>query len=199
MTAKLISFEGIDGSGKSTLLKLSAEKLKELGYKVLTVQEPGTTDMGLQIRSLIKSDINRSPLSEVMLFMASRADMVENVIRPALEQYDFVLMDRFIDSTIAYQGYGNGNDIEMLKTLNSVATGNLIPDKTIYVHVPLNTAQARAHARGDITDKFDIDLAFAKRVYDGYAELITDSRFIVVENTKTLEKALETCVKHLTN
>lgn len=175
MTAKIYPFEGIDGSGKTTLIKHVATELKAQGYKVLTVQEPGTTDMGLSIRKLLKSDIPRSDICELLLFEASRNYMVERIIKPAMDDYDFIFIDRFVDSTITYQGFGNHTSLTTIETLNNIAISQLPITKTIYVDVSLDVAESRRKQRNDTADKFDIDREFAQNVYRGYHVLIAAS------------------------
>lgn len=182
--SKLISFEGIDGAGKSTIIQNVSDKLNQLGLSTIILQEPGTTLMGVELRKLIKADIPRSALTEVLMFMASRADMVENVITPALKNYDVVLLDRYIDSTVVYQGYGNGIDLNLIQTLNRMAIGNNLPHKTILIDVDLETAEARRKIRPEDIDKFDQNKQFAKRVYDGYQKLVEENpdRIVAVKN-----------------
>ena len=182
--SKLISFEGIDGSGKSTLIQLVSEELNKLGLTTIVLQEPGTTLMGLELRKLLKSEIPRAQMTEVLMFMASRADMVNNVITPAMKNYDVVLIDRYIDSTVAYQGYSNGIDLNTIQTLNRLAVGNNLPHKTILVDVDLKTAEKRRKERQDDVDKFDTNQAFAKKVYAGYQQIALENpdRVQVVKN-----------------
>lgn len=187
---KLITFEGIDGAGKTSLIEATAKKLEVNGYTVRVLQEPGTTDMGKEIRKLVKSDLERSKLSEILLFQASRSDMVERELKPALEKYDYVLLDRYIDSTIAYQGYGNQFNLDVLNDLNRLATNGCLPYKTLLIDVDLEMARERARKRGE-KDKFDKDLEFAHRVYEGYQELSKElDRMIVIPND-SFDLALE--------
>ena len=182
--SKLISFEGIDGSGKSTLIQLVSEELNKLGLTTIVLQEPGTTLMGLELRKLLKSEIPRAQMTEVLMFMASRVYMVNNVITPAMKNYDVVLIDRYIDSTVAYQGYGNGIDLNTIQTLNRLAVGNNLPHKTILVDVDLKTSEKRRKERQDDVDKFDTNQAFAKKVYAGYQQIALENpdRVQVVKN-----------------
>lgn len=198
--SKLISFEGVDGVGKSTVIQKTATDLTSLGYSVIVLREPGTTNLGLKLRELIKSDTPRSELAEVLLFMASRADMVTNVVTRALKAYDIVLLDRYIDSTIAYQGYGNGVDINLLNELNRMVINNKLPDKTIYIEAPMDVVAERIRLRGDDPDKFDTDKQFAKRVYDGYQEILKSEpdRFGKVVNDD-LEDCVQECVTIIQN
>ena len=182
LNGKLITFEGIDGSGKSTLIQLVADELRKQGKLVRVLQEPGTTEMGLQIRKLIKSDIKRSKLSEILLFEASRADMVENVVKPLLFNHDYILLDRYIDSTLAYQGYGNHNDMETLHLLNNIAIQGYAADASFLIDVSLEEAARRRAMRPEDIDKFDIDNTFANDVYNGYQELAQSGRLIKVKN-----------------
>ena len=187
---KLITFEGIDGAGKTSLIEATAKKLEVNGYTVRVLQEPGTTDMGKEIRKLVKSDLERSKLSEILLFQASRSDMVERELKPALDKYDYVLLDRYIDSTIAYQGYGNQFNLDVLNDLNRLATNGCLPYKTLLIDVDLETARYRARKRGE-KDKFDKDLEFAQRVYNGYQKLSKELERIVVIPNDSFDLALE--------
>jgi dTMP kinase len=193
---KLIAIEGIDGAGKSTIIKKLVELLNSHGYKAICHQEPGTTDMGLALRKLIKSDIPRSKLTEILMFEAGRADTSELVLSHELEQYDYVIMDRYIDSTVAYQGYGNQNPIEIISTLNDIAIGENKPDMRILIDVDMETAYKRRNKRKQTTDskdKFDTNYEFAKRVYDGYQSLVEKDELISVPNTnmnETLQQLL---------
>lgn len=195
---KLITFEGVDGSGKTSLVNETAKKLKAHGYSVIVMQEPGTTDMGQEIRKLLKSDLERSKMSEILLFQASRSDMVERVLKPALDKYDYVLLDRYIDSTLAYQGYGNGADIQLLNQLNDLAVNGCYPDIIILVDVPLEIALSRGRKRGD-ADKFDKDLEFATKVYNGYQDLLQKTERMVAVPNDYLDLAVEDVFGILTN
>lgn len=200
MTARIYPFEGIDGSGKTTLIKNVAARLRKQGYSVLTVQEPGTTNMGLNIRKLLKSDTPRSTICELLLFEASRNDMVESVIKPAMDSYDFIFIDRFVDSTITYQGFGNGISLTTIETLNNIAISQLPITKTIYVDVKLDIAEARRKQRETDTDKFDIDREFAHRVYKGYHHIIAASPedYHIVYDDNDLTTKTQNLVNYLT-
>lgn len=194
MVAKIISFEGIDGSGKTTVINQVAKILNDNNKTVLCLQEPGTTSMGLKIRELIKSPVKRSHVTELLLFEASRADMVHAVILPALSKYDYIFLDRYIDSTIAYQGYGNQTDLSLIKVANKLAMQNILPYKKILIDVTLETAMKRRNKRNnnDI-DMLDTNFDFAKRVYNGYQELVKSQELISVQNItldETVQKVL---------
>lgn len=163
----LIVFEGAEGAGKSTQLRLVAEWLTAGGFEVVAVREPGGTIVGDQIRRLVldpASDI--SPSAEALLFMASRAQLVEREIRPALQSGATVLVDRFFLSTYAYQGAGRGLPEDDLRSVNRMATGGLVPDLTLLFTIPVETGLARAAQRaGGEHDRMErVELAFHERV-----------------------------------
>lgn len=191
----IISFEGIDGVGKSTVIEQVKTKLQEKDKTVLMLQEPGTTEFGKEIRNLIKTEIPRAELSDVLLFLAARADMVEKVMIQALKIYDYILIDRYIDSTIAYQGYGNGVDTQLLSYLNRNVINNLMPHKTILLTVDEQEAAHRRKSRGDQVDRYE-DPKFLKKVADGYDILAKQNpdRIITIENNDldtTVKEALK--------
>lgn len=149
MSGKLIVFEGAEGVGKTTQLRLLAEWLESRGQDVIAVREPGGTILGDEIRRILldpTSDI--APRAEALLFMASRAQLVEREIRPALAQNVAVLIDRFFLSTYAYQCAGRGLPQEEVRTANRLATGGLVPDVTFLLTLPVSEGLARAERRG---------------------------------------------------
>ena len=150
---RFITFEGGEGCGKSTQIRLLAERLRAQGLPVLLTREPGGTALAERIRALVR-EIGEDPpnaRAETLLFLASRAQLVESVVRPALAAGTWVLCDRFADSTFAYQGYGRGLNLTELEALNAFATGGLVPDRTILLDVPPETAAARLRARQQTT------------------------------------------------
>lgn len=167
---KIISFEGLDGVGKSTILKRVQQKLEKDGYSVLVIREPGTTQLSEKIRKLVKSDVPRSSMSEILLFMAARADMINSVLSPNVKHTDVILLDRYIDSTVAYQGYGEKQDVEKIKQLNNMVVGVNQPNLTVYIDVPESEIEARMKTRAK-KDRFEIDKQFIKRVRKGYNEI----------------------------
>ena len=144
-----ITFEGVEGCGKSTQIKLLAEALAAKGANFLATHEPGGTEIGAAIRKILLTSGAgpMSPMAELLLFSAARAELVAGVIRPALAQGKIVLCDRFYDSTMAYQGHARGLDKETVRQLTRIATGGLTPDRTILLDLPAETGLDRATTR----------------------------------------------------
>ena len=150
MKGRLITFEGTEGSGKTTQISLLAERLRSMGYSVLTLREPGGTPIGEEIRHTLKhSEANHAMTAEaeLLLMNASRAQLVREVIRPALASGQIVLCDRYYDSTTAYQGYGRELDLKMVQHIIDVAVGDTRPDLTLLFVVPHEISEARRRAR----------------------------------------------------
>lgn len=169
-----ITFEGPEGSGKSTQIALLADYLRTAGYAVTTTREPGGTRIGDQIRDCLHDTANTgmAPTTEVLLYAASRAQLVSDVIRPALVERQIVLCDRYADSTLAYQGYGRGLDREMLAMLNAIATGGLTPDLTLLLDIDVRRGLARRRDQGSEMNRLDLEaVEFHERVRRGYHEL----------------------------
>ena len=169
-----ITLEGPDGSGKSIQVPALAEFVRQQGYDVLTTREPGGTSIGDQIREVIMSMKNKSmnPRTEILLFCAARAQIVSEVIRPQLEKGVVVISDRYADSTLAYQGYGHGLDLKVLRGILDFATGGLTPDLTLLLDVDVETGLSRRQQGGGEWNRLDdYALAFHRRVRDGYLEL----------------------------
>ncbi|MBO7483273.1 MAG: dTMP kinase [Kiritimatiellae bacterium] len=146
---RFITFEGGEGCGKSTQVRRLAARLERAGVEAVLTREPGGTRLAELIRSLLKDEQDDPPCdrSELLLFLAARAQLVRNVIRPALDAGRWVLSDRFSDSTFAYQGYGRGLPIDFLRLANDFACDGLRPDRTILLDVPPETARERMRAR----------------------------------------------------
>lgn len=176
----LITFEGMDGSGKTTQIQQSAAFLRQMGADVLLTREPGGTHIGDRVRGILldKTDFQDTmdPRTELLLFCASRAQLVAEVIRPHLEKGGLVICDRFFDSTYAYQGYGHGLDVKALKAIVNFATGGLSPDLTIYLDLSPEEGlrrRARASLFGEEWNRLDdMEMAFHQRVYKGYRALM---------------------------
>lgn len=190
MQGKLITFEGVEGSGKSTQARLLADALRAAGRDILTTREPGGTPTGEVIRQLLQHDLAGEPLcdaSEALLFCASRAQLCRNVLRPALDAGTWIVLDRFTDSTLAYQGYGRGFDVDQLRNINAFATGDVTPDLTILMDVPVEAGLRRILTRGEGKDRIEREpLAFHQKLYDGYRAMARrePDRFVVIDGTQ---------------
>ena len=168
-----ITLEGPEGSGKSSQLPDLAEFLRGQGWDVLTTREPGGTPIGDQIRQILMRLDNQElhPRTEILLFLASRAQLVEQVIKPALREGKLVLCDRFGDSTMAYQGYGHGLNLDTLRTMLDFATDKLKPDLTLLLDVDVETGLQRKRKEDEWNRLDAYALAFHQRVREGYHEL----------------------------
>lgn len=165
-----ITFEGIDGCGKTTQLLKVKEYLENSGYDVVVTREPGALNIGQKIRNiLLHAEETVSDGCEMFLFLADRAQHVETFIKPAVEEGKIVLCDRHTDSTIAYQGYGRGQDIELLRNLNNIAVNGLFPDLTFLYDISVDIAQKRVGNEKDRMESASAD--FYNRVRNGYLEL----------------------------
>jgi len=195
---KFITFEGPEGSGKSTHIRLLADFLRERGVQVVLTREPGGTPTGEAIRGLLQHDgAGESPTNrtEVLLFLASRAQHVERLIKPALASGAWVLCDRFDDSTLAYQGYGRGFDLSVLCAMNGFATDGLTPDLTVLLDVSPDTSRQRLLARqaqtADTPDRIEREAqAFHVRLRNGFLDLAKkySERFAVVNAEHDLQQ-----------
>jgi len=176
-----ITFEGTEGCGKSTQVELLARRLRALGHRVRTLREPGGTPIGEEIRHTLKHSKNNTEMTavtELLLMNASRAQLVREVIFPALEAGEVVLCDRFYDSTTAYQGYGRGLDLPTVKTIIAIAVGETRPDLTLLLVVPQEVSQERLLARQStmpfMRDRMEeADQSFFERVAKGYQAIAT--------------------------
>jgi len=194
-----ITFEGPDGSGKSTQIKQLAEHLTGLGQNVLLTREPGGTDIGEQIRDLLH-DLRRRemhPRAEILLYSAARAQLVAQVVKPHLAAGGLVLCDRYADSTLAYQGYGHGLDLAVLRQITAFATQNLRPDLTLLFDLEADQGLARRRQGGEEWNRLDnYALAFHQRVRDGYLELARQDpeRWVVLDGAQPVA-ALQAAVR----
>jgi len=171
LCGRFIVFEGLDFSGKSTQVELLAARLRKAGYPVVTTREPGGTPVGEEVRRVILStkSVKLLPLSELLLFITARAQLCAEVIEPALRERKVVISSRYRLSSVAYQGYGRGIDLELVRQLNEEATGDRYPDLTFLIDLPVSTALARKKGVGDRIE--GEDSAFYRRVQDGYIQL----------------------------
>jgi dTMP kinase len=183
-----ITFEGVDGSGKSTQVRLLAEELRGEGRDVLATREPGGTALGEKVRELILGDEELAPWAEAALFTAARAQLVDQVIRPALARGQDVLCDRYLDSSLAYQGLARGLGVERVLEINLAATGHLLPDRTFFIAVPLDQALLR---RGNAPDRIEREGDdFVALVESAYRELagIFAQRIVTVDGSRPPEE-----------
>ena len=187
-----ISLEGPDGGGKSTQARLLVDDLKGRGLNVLLTREPGGTPIGDQIRRTLMDlgNTGMDPRAEILLFSASRAQIVHQVIRPHLESGGVVVCDRFYDSTLAYQGYGHGLDLGALRVITEFATGGLRPDLTLLLDLPAESGLERRRSGGQWNRLDAYDLAFHQRVRQGYFELAAaePARWVRVDATQPAQE-----------
>ncbi len=190
-----ITLEGPEGSGKTSQLPKLAEYLRQHGIDVLTTREPGGTSISEQIRTVLHNLENKemNPRKEILLFQASRAQLVEQVIRPHLDKGGIVLSDRYADSTLAYQGYGHQIDIEPLRVLVTFATGGLKPDLTLLLDVDIETGLRRKELKGEWNRLDAYDLDFHHRVRQGYLSLVQaePDRWVVIDASQEPGKVQE--------
>lgn len=187
-----ITLEGADGCGKTTQSKLLQKYLEEKGYEVVWTREPGSIGLGQRIRELLLFyDGEVAPRCEAFLFLADRSQNIEHVIKPAVAQGKIVICDRHTDSTIAYQGYGRGENIEQLMYLNNLATAGMKPDLTLVFDVSTEVAQIRV---GEDKDRMEAaGVEFHKKVRFGYLEIAKNEpeRVKVINADNSIEKVFE--------
>ncbi len=193
---RFIVLEGPDGSGKSLQGRLLAERLRERGFTVTHSREPGGTVMGEQVRQIVNdpAPTPRGPKADVLLYTAARAQHVDEVIEPALARGEVVVCDRYYTSTMAYQGYGSGMDLELLGRIQEWATGGLDPDLVVLLDIAPQTGLDR-RAEGDADeltrweDESRFDLAFHTRVREGYLEMAAadPERWVVLDGSASVD------------
>lgn len=190
-----ISFEGPEGSGKTTQMPALKKHLQKLGYTVFTTREPGGTSIGDQIREVLLANKNTAmhPRTEILLFQASRVQLVEGEILPRLGRGEIVLCDRYADSTLAYQGYGHRLDLKELNAIVNFATGGLKPDLTLLFDLDVEVGLNRRQKDGGVNrlDAFELD--FHRRVRAGYHQLAEaePDRWVIIDAEKSLEAVQE--------
>jgi dTMP kinase len=170
-----ITFEGNDGSGKTTQILRLTDYLKEKGLEVVLLREPGGTPIGEKIRHLVLDNENQGMclMTEMMLYAASRAQLVHSVIRPGILAGKAVICDRFVDSSYAYQGIGRELGLDTVRTVNQYAIGDCMPDLTFFMDIDADTAMARRNAKGEAADRIESEkMDFHRRVYQGYNQLV---------------------------
>jgi dTMP kinase len=195
LRGKFITFEGIDGSGKSTQLRMLASELRLRGFDVLTTCEPGGTPLGRRLReTFLETEETVAPLAELLLFAADRAQHVNFLIKPALENGKIVVSDRYADATAAYQGAGRGFDEETIKQVIRLATGGLKPDLTLFFDLPVAVAVSRTTSRsndGEKKNRMDSEtFEFYERVRASYLKIAAEEpeRFRVVDASGSIDE-----------
>ena len=181
-----ISIEGFDGTGKSTQSKLLKDGLDKANIDSIIVREPGSTIFSEKIRNIIKENTEIETLTELLLFQTSRSELVSKVIKRNLKEGKVVITDRFTDSSIAYQGYGGGIDIELIKNLNKISTSDLLPDLTFLLDMDLKNSLDRAlkrtNSKNEQIIKFENkDLNFHKKVKNGFIEIMEENKDRIVK------------------
>jgi dTMP kinase len=190
----LITLEGTEGSGKSTQLALLAETLRQAGYELFVTREPGGTPIGDQVRAILSDMKNKSmqPRTEFLLFQASRAQLVEQELKPRLALGQLVLCDRYADSTIAYQGYGHQVlDLEQVRAIVRFATDGLKPDLTLLLDIDVEAGMRRKLQGGSEWNRLDdYEVAFYRRVRQAYLEMarLEPQRWVVIDAAASFEQ-----------
>ena len=207
MKGRFITFEGGEGCGKSTQVRRLKEALEAEGHEVLLTREPGGTRLSELIRGLLKDEREDPPCdrAELLLFLAARAQLVRNVIRPALDAGTWVVSDRFSDSTFAYQGYGRGLPLDVLRLANDFACEGLRPDLTVLLDVDAETSRARLRTREAATNTTADRIeqagdAFHERLRQGFLEMAAQepNRIVTIEASGTPDEVWEKVWKSLT-
>lgn len=209
MRGKFITFEGIDGSGKSTQLRMLSGALRQRKFDVLSTCEPGGTPLGRRLReAFLETEETVSPLAELLLFAADRAQHVDFLVRPALKQEKIVISDRYADATIAYQGAGRGFEKEIVEQIINLATGGLKPDVTLFFDLPVEKALSRTNSRKEQPDerknRMDSETSdFYILVRQAYLTIAENEpqRFRVIDANRSVEevhtKVLQTVLEFL--
>ena len=200
MNGLFITFEGADGCGKTTQIKLLDEYLRSKGFTTLLTREPGGKGLGEKVREiLLNYDGEVSSVCESFLFLADRAQNVDCIIKPAVKKGTIVLCDRHTDSTIAYQGYGRGVNMEELHRLNNIATSGMKPDLTFVFDIDVQTSQSRVGSEKDRMESSGIE--FFERVRNGYLEIAKQEpeRVKVIDSTKSIEEIHRQVIGYIEN
>lgn len=192
-----ITLEGVEGSGKTTLAERLSRHFKALGREVVLIAEPGGSGLGIHIRELLLSSVEPiSDNAELLLFEASRAQLVDTIINPALERGAVVICDRFADSSIAYQGYARGIDIHQVRQINYFATSGLLPDITFLLDLPADAGLARQRKIDRISSE---DISFHERVREGFLAVAMSEpdRFVIIDARQDEESVFAQAVNAL--
>jgi dTMP kinase len=186
-----VSFEGLDGSGKTTQVQLLRARLEADGREVVTAREPGGTELGEQVRALLLHGGEMTPWAEALLYAAARAELVAEVVVPALDRGADVLLDRYLDSSVVYQGIGRGLGLEEVWELNLMAVGGLLPDRTFVLAIDPGSAERRVGGAPDRIERAGVE--FHTRVGDAYARLaaLHPERIVVLDGALPAETIAE--------
>ena len=191
-----ITFEGLDFSGKSTQVRLLSDTFTHQQYHVLVLREPGGTEIGEKIRTILldKKISGMTNVAELFLFSASRSQLVEEVVKPAIEGGLVVLCDRFYDSLTAYQGWGKGVSLDTVRVVNQCASGGIVPDLTFFLDIPVSEVERRMRRSNKSRDRMESNgKTFYERARNGYLEIAkTENRFRVVDGLQPIEAIQET-------
>ena len=198
---RLITVEGLDGSGKTTLVAGLAAALDERGRTVEVMREPGGVDVSERIRSLVKDPgLTIGARAEALLYAAARAELVEQRLAPALAAGDWILLDRFVDSSLAYQGGGRGLGVDAVRSLNAFGTAGLVPDLTLLLRIDPAAGRARQDTRGEQADRLELeDDAFFATIASVYDELAAaePGRFAIIDAGATPDAVLDAALEAL--
>lgn len=197
-----ITFEGIEGAGKSTQIRLVKEYLDQQGFASQVVREPGGTTIGDQIRKILldPQGLHIERRTEVLLYAASRAQLIGEVIIPSLQKNQLILCDRYVDSSIAYQGFGTNVDIDEVIQINQIATNGLAPHRTYLLDIPLELSQERIRIRGKRKDRMELkEEQYYRRVREGYLQLAKENkeRIKIISANQSIEKVFHEIITDL--
>ena len=200
-TGRLITIEGLDGAGKTTLVAGLTRELAARGRELMVLREPGGVELSERIRALVKDpELAVDPRAEALLYAAARAQLVAEQLVPLLESGQWVLLDRFVDSSLAYQGAGRGLGVEEIRALNRFATGGLAPDRTLLLRIDARAGLARAGERGEAADRLEREqLAFFEAIGAAYDALAAaePERFAVIDAAQAPAVVLADCLAAL--
>jgi dTMP kinase len=200
---RLITIEGVDGTGKTTLANALVAALKDRGIEAQSMREPGGVELSERIRTLVKDpSLEVNPRAEALLYAAARAQLIEQAVSPALEHGTWLVLDRFVDSSLAYQGAGRGLGIEQVAALNTFATAGLTPDRTLLLQLDSRRARARTSERGEEPDRLEREGdAFFNKIRDGYAQLAAAApdRIRVLDASQAPEQVLEQALEAISD
>ena len=203
MKGYFITFEGVEGAGKSTQAKLLYQYLIDNGKEAILTKEPGGTKTGQKIRQILleKTDEIFPPVAELMLYEADRNFHIHNLIKPSLQQGKYIICDRFTDSTLAYQGYARGLNINLIKQLNEIATEGIKPDITFLIDIPVEEGLKRIKQTRQADRIEDEDIQFHKRLREGFLKIAENEkdRIVVLDGLETPDNIFKKVIEILKN